>query len=572
MTVNNSANKVVAAGNGVQTVFGFSFIAVAASDLEVILTDSLGNETVLLPAQYSVALNPVPAGQIWAIGGTVTYPLVGSPIPIGSTLTIVRQLSLTQLVALGNQGNEFPSAVETALDLLEMQLQQVSELFQRAIVAPVVDAAAPLPLPPAAQRANLGMGFDGSGNPIAISTPASGAISSAMQPVVNAATLALGRSAFGLGSIATQNIGSGLQNDGAGNVRVNVPITQVATNQAVDATFDLQRYLATGPINFTLQRANTYFNGFGFWIYNNNAGAVTLVIDGNDAFVGYPSSQSMVMPPNTSAFISTDAANSGNWLVDWGLAPAPPMTQGGFVNLSIRNNAGTPNTQIDVAADEIVIPNTLAGAVKKTAVAFTINCATVGANGMDAGALPSQGWIYIFAISNGASVAGLASLSSSAPVMPAGFIYRKRIGAMRTDSSLHLLRTLQLGTKAVYTVVTGSNTTAPPVIFNGAQAFWTAAAALAYVPATASQIKLLLSGAMTQNSNTYAAAAPNNNYSTSANSPTVPLAIGGNANATTTAFCNQSAEMTLESANIYFGVVGVFGSIVLSCLGWTDNI
>jgi hypothetical protein len=32
VTVNNSQNKIVAAGNGVQTMFGFSFIAVDASD------------------------------------------------------------------------------------------------------------------------------------------------------------------------------------------------------------------------------------------------------------------------------------------------------------------------------------------------------------------------------------------------------------------------------------------------------------------------------------------------------------------------------------------------------------
>src|SRR5882724_12491037 len=124
MTVNNSANKVIAAGNGVQTVFGFSFVAVAASDLTVILTDSAGHATTLLPANYTVALSPVPAGQIWSLGGTVTYPLSGSPIPVGSTLTIVRELALTQLVSLSNQGNALPSATETALDLLEMQLQQ----------------------------------------------------------------------------------------------------------------------------------------------------------------------------------------------------------------------------------------------------------------------------------------------------------------------------------------------------------------------------------------------------------------------------------------------------------------
>jgi hypothetical protein len=130
MTINNSANKVIAAGNGVQTVFNFSFIAVNASDISVIVTDSSGNETTLAPALHSLSLNSKPPGQIWSNGGTVTYPLMGSPLPNGSTLTIVRTVPLTQLVALGNQGNVFPSAVETALDLITMMVQQVSELFR----------------------------------------------------------------------------------------------------------------------------------------------------------------------------------------------------------------------------------------------------------------------------------------------------------------------------------------------------------------------------------------------------------------------------------------------------------
>lgn len=255
MTVNNSANKVIAAGTGAQTAFGFAFIAVKSSDLAVIVTDSSGIETTLQPAQYNVALNPTLPGQIWAIGGTVTYPLTGSPIPLGSTLTIVRQLSLTQLVALGNQGNEFPSAVETALDLLEMQIQQVAELFQRSIVAPVVDPSSiNLIMPPAAQRANTGLAFDSQGNVIAGTTPATGLISTPMQPVVDAATLALGRTVFGLGTSAVLNIGRGLYADGAGNLASDVEAVNVFQfdptgtigNGSVDATAAFQAAAATG--------------------------------------------------------------------------------------------------------------------------------------------------------------------------------------------------------------------------------------------------------------------------------------------------------------------------------------
>lgn len=574
MTVNNSANKVIAAGNGVQTVFGFAFIAVQASDLAVILMDASGNETTLAPANYTVALNPTPPGQIWSIGGTVTYPLSGSPIPMGSTLTIVRQLSLTQLVALGNQGNEFPSAVESAIDLIEMQLQQVNELFQRAIVAPVVDPAAPLPLPPVAQRANRGMGFDANGNPVAIATPASGVISSAMQSVVNAATLALGRQAFGLGNIATQNIGAGLLDDGAGGVRVNNPITQVATSQVVDATFDLQRFLTTGPINFTIPRVETLFNGFGFWIDNTSVGAVALIIDSHDTIQGYASGQSVNVPPNTSVFIATDAAAAGNILIDWGLATAPPMASGGFTGLVVANNAANPNDHIDVTATEITLPNLLAGAVKHTNVAFTINGATIGLNGMDVGTLPTSGWIYIYAVSNGSVIGGLASLSSSGPTMPVGFTFRKRLGAMRTDSSAHLLRTRQLGIRAAYTPVTGSNTTGLPQISNftgSVPAAWTAETISNFVPPTAAQIKVTLFSQMNASQTGSVGVVPNNNYSTSFPG-LFPIEFGASLPTSTSVNQSQTAELNLEGAAIYLGGSGSVGQVILAAYGWTDNL
>jgi hypothetical protein len=316
MTVNNSANKTVVAGNGVQTVFGFGFIAVAAGDISVILTDSSGNETTLAPALYTLALNPQLPGQLWSIGGTVTYPLTGSPAPTGSTLTIVRTLSLTQLVSISNQGNAFPSAIEQAIDLIEMQLQQVYELFQRALVAPVVDPSAPLPLPPAAQRANHALLFDASGNPVAGAIPASGFISTAMQSVVSAASLAAGRAAFGLGGMATEGIGAGLQDDGSGNARVLPPLIEVATNQNIVAANHTSRYAAVGTLTFTLPRANTtLFNGFYIDVFALT-GAITFAVDSHDAFFGQSSGASLTIPSGSFARITTDAITSAVWYAD----------------------------------------------------------------------------------------------------------------------------------------------------------------------------------------------------------------------------------------------------------------
>ena len=341
MTINNTANKVVAAGNGVMTVFNFSFVGVEASDIEVIYTNASGVETTLAPSQYALVLNAAPPGQIWGIGGTVTYPLVGSPIALNTSLTIVRTVPLLQEVALGNQGNEFPSAVETALDLIVMMVQQGSETDQRAIVVPIVDPPTiGVTLPPAAQRANQALIFDGSGNVAAGAIPASGVISTAMQPVVDASTLAIGRAAFGLGNVAVENIGSGLSDDGAGNLRVNMPINQVASNQTVTAAFDLERYIATGPLNFTLPRANTLWNGFGFWV-QAVSGDVTLIPNAADQVNGtLASGAAFTIPAGASVFVTTDAGSSGNWYVNgipW--LVQEPRSVSGTYDISASDNA-----------------------------------------------------------------------------------------------------------------------------------------------------------------------------------------------------------------------------------------
>lgn len=101
-----------------------------------------------------------------------------------------------------------------------------------------------------------------------------------------------------------------------------------------------------------------------------------------------------------------------------------------FRTLTITNNAGTPNTQIDVAAEEVVVRGT--GIVSKllTSVSFTINAATVGANGMDSGSLTASTWYYIFVIHNGTTTAGLLSLSRTAPALPSGYTFSAWVGAV----------------------------------------------------------------------------------------------------------------------------------------------
>lgn len=113
-------------GNGVTTAFDFTIIMGTATNAQIIYVDTAGVQTTLLPSQYTLAINPPAVGQIWGVGGTVTYSLGGTPIPSGSYLIVARIVPLTQTVSISNQGDFFPKAVETALDNLEMQIQQVA--------------------------------------------------------------------------------------------------------------------------------------------------------------------------------------------------------------------------------------------------------------------------------------------------------------------------------------------------------------------------------------------------------------------------------------------------------------
>ena len=125
MTVTTTANKTILLGNGSTTVFSFGFIVPALTDLQVYYTNLVGVTTLLDQSLYTVS------GLGNATGGTVTYPIIGSAIPSGTTLTILRENPLTQEFEIGDQQNFNASAIEGAFDNTVMQIQDLNEVLQR---------------------------------------------------------------------------------------------------------------------------------------------------------------------------------------------------------------------------------------------------------------------------------------------------------------------------------------------------------------------------------------------------------------------------------------------------------
>lgn len=202
MTINTTSSVITYSGNGSTTVWSFPFVADQASDLEVIYTDSSGNITTLNPSVYSVTINSVPTGGLWGIGGSVTYPLSGSPIASATTITINRIVPYTQDISINNQGAFYPAAVEQGLDVLELQIQQLETKQGYDLHFPVVDINPITVLPTAEERANGYLAFDSSGNPVVVtSNPPTIPLFTA-QTVANIAALrAQGATALSTGKI-----------------------------------------------------------------------------------------------------------------------------------------------------------------------------------------------------------------------------------------------------------------------------------------------------------------------------------------------------------------------------------
>jgi hypothetical protein len=167
VTLATTSNTTVAQGNGLTTSFDFIFPVPNLSELFVYFTAAGASPVPLSQSQYSVTGIGTPNG------GAVNYPLSGSPIPSGSSLTIQREVPYVQLTSLVDQSGYYPNVVENALDYLTMQTQQLAEQQLLTLTVPLESSLANLQLPNKASRANELVGFDSSGNAVTYPVTAS---------------------------------------------------------------------------------------------------------------------------------------------------------------------------------------------------------------------------------------------------------------------------------------------------------------------------------------------------------------------------------------------------------------
>lgn len=221
-------------GTGVLTSYPFTFKVFSTTDVLGVFTSAAGADTTLVNGtDFTVALN---LDQNAAPGGTITYVPNGGILPTGAKLTFTSNLNNFQTLQLTNLGGFLPTVINDALDRCVILIQQAVRKANASLQFPLSDGSSiSTTLPSATQRANMALIFDSSGNPIAGGVP-SVPVSSAMIAVFQAISLAVARTALGLGALATLNIGARLINDGSGNLTVATAPAGTLTGNLTAAT------------------------------------------------------------------------------------------------------------------------------------------------------------------------------------------------------------------------------------------------------------------------------------------------------------------------------------------------
>lgn len=125
MSIASTTNRVTYAGNDSATVFSFPYLFLAQGDLTVIITSSLGVETVqTITTHYTVS------GAGVSAGGSVT--MLTAPAT-GETLTILNNPDATQPVDLVDNDSLPAETVEQALDRLTILVQRLQSQVSRKV-------------------------------------------------------------------------------------------------------------------------------------------------------------------------------------------------------------------------------------------------------------------------------------------------------------------------------------------------------------------------------------------------------------------------------------------------------
>lgn len=132
--ITSDSIPTVYAGNNTATVFPYLFPVTDKTYIEIVRTNA---DTTVTPLVVDVDYTVNGVGNTDSSTWTILYPISGSPMPTGVSISIVPNLPLVQETNYSNQGGYFPKTVESSLDFLTIIAQQQKEAISRCIQVPL---------------------------------------------------------------------------------------------------------------------------------------------------------------------------------------------------------------------------------------------------------------------------------------------------------------------------------------------------------------------------------------------------------------------------------------------------
>jgi hypothetical protein len=276
----------------VQTAFAYSFQIPYQADgvTPAVIVTAVDAAGAITTKTYGVDYN------ITGVGGTGGGVVTMTTAPASGTyVTIQRNMFYVQPTAVANT-SFYPHYVETGLDTLEMQIQQLATEAGRSVVVPPGEILSQLPS--ATKRASGYLAFDSTGQP----TIASGIASVVPLPVnlggTGATTQSGAQTALGVRGILTSNISfyynQSTGNDSTGAGTVGSPwATFAKTLSYVRATYDLS-------------------SGYTVTINNTFSGVSTEPITVNGKLVGQTAVNQLAIVGNGTGVATLNPGATGN--------------------------------------------------------------------------------------------------------------------------------------------------------------------------------------------------------------------------------------------------------------------